>query len=535
MKLSDSIIPFLQCPSCGSSVVLGGSELTCQNATCGSQYAVFNGIPILVSQRWREIPPERYLAAMKETNSGFSATKFVRAITPSIYRGEKRKSVIMRLHDLLKEKVDREAARILVIANLKLAPEFLLFDKTGEVDVIHLGTIPGMNESDILCEIGGLPFHDSAFDAVVIHSALHKTFATTAAVKEIIRVLRQDGYIYAEEPFMEPILNGPYDFYRFSHLGLRGLFSECDELESGIINGVGTALAAIWSQFLSCFPSGRRSSFLFFTFGKVSSFFLKQIDKFIVKRPRTYNAPSSVFFLGQRGANSLSFAELVAGYRGTEKQYYRLHETERPASEVFTEWAAKDRDYKMQDNHAVPVNEMLSAAFEVLDTSKGFTAIDAGCGNGWIIRQLQKTIGCVQATGVDGSAGMIAKAHSIDPQGHYILADLVSWEPSARVDLVVSMEVLYYFADPLTVLRQIATKWLKPGGYAVFGIDHYQENETSLHWPKNVGVYMTTWPEAKWLSTIADAGFTCVRTWRAAPSPGWAGTLVMLVRAPTEG
>lgn len=532
MRLSDSILSLLQCPSCGSAVVPGGTGLICQNTSCGAQYVVFDGIPILVSERWREIPPERYLAAIKEAKPGFSVTNFVRSLTPSIYNGEKRKSVLTRLHDLLKRKVDQEAIRILVIADPNFFPEFSLPDTAKGVDVVRLGIIPGMNASDLLCEIGVLPFRDSVFDAIVIHSALHKTFATSVAVHEIFRVLHQDGYIYAEEPFMEPILNGPYDFYRFSHLALRGLFSECDELDSGIINGVGTAFAAMWSQLLSCFPSGRRSSFLFFTFGKFSSFFLKFIDKLIVKRPRIYNAPSSVFFLGQRSTASLSFAELVAGYRGADQQYYRLHETERPANEVFTEWAAKDRDLEMQNNHAIPVNEMLAAAFKVIDTNKGFTAIDAGCGNGWIVRQLQKTAGCVMATGVDGSAGMIAKARALDPQGQYIVADLSDWEPSARVDLVVSMEVLYYFEDPLSLLRNIATKWLKPGGYAVFGIDHYQENETSLHWPKGVGTYMTTWPEARWLSTLADAGFTCVRTWHAAPGPGWSGTLVMLVRAP---
>jgi hypothetical protein len=94
------------------------------------------------------------------------------------------------------------------------------------------------------------------------------------------------------------------------------------------------------------------------------------------------------------------------------------------------------------------------------------------------------------------------------------------------------MEVLYYLDDPVALLRRIATTWLKPGGYAVIGIDHYQENEESLGWPQFVGTRMATWPESQWLAALEQAGFTRVRHWRAAVRPGWAGTLAMLVRSP---
>ena len=125
---------------------------------------------------------------------------------------------------------------------------------------------------------------------------------------------------------------------------------------------------------------------------------------------------------------------------------------------------------------------------------------------------------------------MIAKARALDPLGAYELADLMHWEPTERVDLVVSMEVFYYVDDPVALLRRIATRWLKPGGYAVIGIDHYEENKPSLGWPTYVGTRMTTWPEARWLTALDDAGFTRVRTWRAAATPGWGGTLAMLAR-----
>jgi trans-aconitate methyltransferase len=205
----------------------------------------------------------------------------------------------------------------------------------------------------------------------------------------------------------------------------------------------------------------------------------------------------------------------------------------RPATDVFSEWAETDRDLGMERHHAAAVDELLAAAFAAMNHQTDWTAIDAGCGNGWIVRRLRDTPGCRAATGVDGSAGMIQKAHAIDPAGDYVLADLMTWQPPQRVDLVVSMEVLYYFDDPIALLKRIATIWLKPGGHAVFGIDHYRENTPSLTWPDDVGVRMTTWSQTDWLAALEAAGFTPTRNWRAAAAEGEAGTLAMLVKTPT--
>jgi SAM-dependent methyltransferase len=458
----------------------------------------------------------------------------IRTLTPSLTRDEKRRTILARLVKLLAAR-DRRPASILVIgAGVQVASSRSIL-AGGGAKVIRAGTTPGANAPDILCEIGGLPFRSAEFDAVVVQGALHRTLKVTEAVDEVLRVLRADGFLYVEEPFLAPVQDGPHDFFRFSHLGLRGLFLGCEELDSGVVNGVGSAFASLWRQFLWSLPRWRRPAFLLATIGSFTSFFWKYADKRLEKRPRAVDAAASVFFFGQRGGGALSVSELVAGYRGAAVRFQRRRGTVRPANEVFTEWAAADRDVGMQGHHAAAVDEMLTAALAALGNVQGYTAVDAGCGNGWIVRRLRASAGCRAATGVDGSAGMIAKARALDPLGHYVIADLMTWQPREPVDLVVSMEVLYYLDDPLALLRRIATTWLKPGGCAVFGIDHYQENEPSLRWPAGIGVRMTTWPEARWLSALEEAGFTRVRTWRAAAHPGEAGTLAMLVRAPGTG
>ncbi len=376
------------------------------------------------------------------------------------------------------------------------------------------------------------PFPTAAFDGVIVHRALHGCLQPAAAASELARITREGGLVYAEEPFVQATLAGPADFHRFTHLGLRGLFLGCEELDSGIIDGPGAAAASAWRQLWWSMPRSLRLGFVFQGLASIHSFFWKYLDRWLAARPRGLDAAASVFFLGRRSTRTLSPSELVAGYRGAAARRANARPAVRPPHEVFTEWAADGRDVGMETGHAAAVDEMLAAALSLPWMAAGFTAVDAGCGNGWLVRKLRAAPGCRGATGVDGSAGMIARARALDPDGAYEIGQLMSWQPAQPVDLVVSMEVLYYLDDPVALLRRMATIWLKPGGYAVIGIDHYQENEESLGWPQFVGTRMATWPESQWLEALEQAGFTRVRHWRAAPRPGWAGTLAMLVRSP---
>ena len=536
MPLADSVVSLLQCPSCGGRLVSRDTEFSCQSESCGARYRVINGAPLLVSERdGTQQYPFFSTASTVPLVEAQSLHDRVRAVTPSITRDVKRRTILGQLMNLLDAiRRDRPSVILAICEPAQMVAMHSIL-ATGGAVVVYTGVTPGAGAFDVWCDFERLPFREAVFDAIVVQGTLHRTLQFGRSVDELLRVLRPSGFIYAEEPFMEPVQDGPYDFFRFSHLGLRSLFMSCEEIDSGMMNGVGTALASSWRHYLWSLPRSRRAGFLLATIGSFSSFFLKYLDERLEKRPRAIDAAASVFFFGQRGAVSLSDSELVAGYRGAAVQPHRQRSELRPANEVFTEWAVADRDIVMQNNHAAAVDEMLAAANDALGNTHGYTAIDAGCGNGWIVRRLRSSERCREATGVDGSAGMIAKARALDPLGRYLIGDLLTWQPLERVDLVVSMEVLYYLDDPVALLRRIATAWLKPGGYGVFGIDHYEENEPSLRWPSGIGVRMTTWPEARWISALEEGGFTRVRTWRAAAHPGEAGTLAMLVKAPGSG
>ena len=198
------------------------------------------------------------------------------------------------------------------------------------------------------------------------------------------------------------------------------------------------------------------------------------------------------------------------------------------AVDVFSQWALIGKDEGMERGHAASVQAMLELAIPKLND--GFSAIDLGCGNGWVTRMLSE-LGAGHSEGVDGSNEMITKATSRDSNHKYSLGLLPDWSPGRRFDLVHTMEFLYYLDDPAGMISIIHDEWLEENGILVAGVDHYLEHEESLTWPEHVGVHMTTLSIDDWKSAMVNAGFKDVEIHQVAGKENFPGTLVMMGRA----
>ena len=137
-------------------------------------------------------------------------------------------------------------------------------------------------------------------------------------------------------------------------------------------------------------------------------------------------------------------------------------------TQFFGKWAETGKDEGMEKGHAESVQFMLEKIIEGRNSE--FSFIDAGCGNGWVIRKMNGHPLCRSAIGIDGADQMIKKANRIDPSGEYVCADLVHWNPKEAVDVVHSMEVLYYLQKPEILISNIFEHWLAPGGQFILGL-----------------------------------------------------------------
>lgn len=193
----------------------------------------------------------------------------------------------------------------------------------------------------------------------------------------------------------------------------------------------------------------------------------------------------------------------------------------RPATDVFHDWALVGKDEGMEKGHAASVSEMLEFIWQQVEsTDKNFSAVDVGCGNGWVVRKLKSHENCEYAMGIDGAEAMIAKAKTIDANTDYAQALLPDFQPKRKFDFIHSMEFLYYLKEPENMLKLFHDNWLEDDGWAVIGIDHYAENEDSLSWPDYVGVHMSTRTTEQWQQAWMDAGFTNIKHWIAGGENG---------------
>ena len=204
--------------------------------------------------------------------------------------------------------------------------------------------------------------------------------------------------------------------------------------------------------------------------------------------------------------------------------------SETSAVDLFSEWARLNRDEGMERGHSPSVDAIISAVLGRLPSE--FTAIDLGCGNGWAVRRLKMMPSCIFSSGVDGSEAMVTKARSIDPEGEYFHGMIPEWSPNNPVNLVLSMEFLYYLEDPISFFKTLYGEWVLSGGSVALGLDHYLENESSLDWSESLGVHMTTLSAAEWEEGLRMAGFQKVESFFTGAKEGWNGTLVLIGTKP---
>jgi SAM-dependent methyltransferase len=174
--------------------------------------------------------------------------------------------------------------------------------------------------TQLICDGHDLPFKDQTFDGVVIQAVLEHVADPYRVVAEIYRVLKDNGLVYAETPFMQQVHGGRHDFTRFTHLGHRRLFRRFEEIDSGAVGGPGMALAWGYEYFLLSFFSGRWTRGAVRGFSRLTGFWLKYFDRLVEGKPGAIDASSGHYFLGRKSHETLSDRDLIKLYRGPQRE-----------------------------------------------------------------------------------------------------------------------------------------------------------------------------------------------------------------------
>jgi SAM-dependent methyltransferase len=333
-RLPDVAVGSLRCPACRAPLGIAAEQFRCSNESCSAAYPVIDGIPILINDSTSIFAVEDFVSRRTTTLAtgkpnvikallksllglrGFDRLKrIVHGVLPSIDKNICGARNYVRLAQLLTDA--NRTPLVLVLGGGVLGKGIAALLRNTSIQFVESDVSFGPR-TGIILDAHDIPFADGTFDAVIAQAVLEHVADPYRCVDEIHRVLKTDGVIYAETPFMQQVHAGRYDFTRFTHLGHRRLFRRFDELDSGIVCGPGMALAWSYQYFLTSLVTSAALRSGARWFARFTSFFWKYFDPYLARKRGAYDAASGFYLLGRRSERPLSDRELIKQYRGLD-------------------------------------------------------------------------------------------------------------------------------------------------------------------------------------------------------------------------
>jgi trans-aconitate 2-methyltransferase len=141
----------------------------------------------------------------------------------------------------------------------------------------------------------------------------------------------------------------------------------------------------------------------------------------------------------------------------------------------MNDWSA--RQYlKFEDERTRPPRDLLAQV--PLDAPA--CVFDLGCGPGNSTELLAERYPQAEVTGLDFSPDMLKQARARLPQCTFITADLTTWTPPARIDLLFANAVFQWVPDHPAVLRRLLQALPEGGVLAVQMPDNTAEPALAL-------------------------------------------------------
>lgn len=302
------------CPRCRSTIDDDVNEWRCADTQCryhSEPFPVVSGVPALVDFEHSVLDANR----LRDTDgtSQITRSRFTAAIS-RLVRPASSVPTATRVETMVTAlRADAAAGRrprILIVGGGAIGHGLSGLYNDISVDLITFDIYAGPNVQ-FIGDGHAIPLASESVDGVIVQAVLEHVLEPFAVAREIDRVIRPGGLVYAETPFMQQVHEGPYDFTRFTESGHRYLFRRFEVIDAGAVSGAGTVLS--WS--IERFVRSLTRSVRLGRIAALAFFWLVLLDRFLDPR-HSLDAASGVYFLGRKTDQSISPREMIDYYQG---------------------------------------------------------------------------------------------------------------------------------------------------------------------------------------------------------------------------
>jgi len=311
--LPDEIANILACPRCHARLTHTAQVFKCGNDACDLSKSSFHSLgstPVLVDYE-RSILDRNQVQATEASSTIPRGKSRVGGVIKRIIFGNSPVTERNEASFLAEIKKHTQRPVVLVVGGASIGPGIRRLYEDQDICLVGFDIYASSNTA-FIGDAHQIPLIAESVDGVWIQAVLEHVLEPYVVVGEIFRVLKANGLVYSETPFLQQVHEGAYDFSRLTHSGHRWLYRDFSEVDSGVVAGPGTQL--LWSiDYL--FRSLFRSRAIGKCF-KVSVFWLRFLD-LLVDRKRSLDSASCCYFLGRKtGARPLQPRDMPHYYGG---------------------------------------------------------------------------------------------------------------------------------------------------------------------------------------------------------------------------
>lgn len=294
MKVPRALQECLICPRCRSPLNSREESFVCEN--CGNEYPVIAGIPILIDEAKSGFPVAHYQRP-QPLSRGERGKRVLRSLLPAISMNIAARRNYERFREMLFSLSPNPRVLIIGGATAGAGTTDLLADK--RIEFVE-SDVAIDERTTLVCDAHVLPFADQTFDGVIFQAVIFYLKDYPRCIREIFRVLKPEGVVYSESAFMEQVVGGEYDFYRFTLRGHEYQFREFERISSGVSGG--PAMATAWSiqYLLLSFTENLAFRAAIRIFSKCTLFWMKYLDLWLVRKRGSVDAAAGTYFMGRR-------------------------------------------------------------------------------------------------------------------------------------------------------------------------------------------------------------------------------------------